>query len=300
MRLPDFEGWAVFAAVADAGSFSGAAAALNLAPASVSKAVARLEASLGLTLFHRTTRRVSLSAAGRDLLPDARAMVAAAQAAVEGAREGRGALAGPIRLTAPMSFGIRALGAPLAQFAAAHPGVLLDVTLSDDHCDIVAQGHDLALRIAALPDSSLRSRTVAPVPLALLASPAYLAAAPPIAHPRELSHHRVIAYGHRHQAPALRFTRSGEEVTLSPSGPMFANNGDIMVPLLVAGQGLAVLPEFIVADELGDGRLVRVLTEWQFPDLALHIVTPPSRRRPARVSALVEFLADRLKESCGG
>lgn len=300
MALPDYEGWAMFAAVADAGSFAGAATTLRVSPASVSKAVARLEASLGLTLFHRTTRRVTLSTAGQDLLPEAQAMVAAVAAAVEGAREERGALAGPIRLTAPMSFGIRALGAPLAAFAAAHPDVTLDLMLSDDQCDIIANGHDLALRIAELPDSSLLSRTVAPVPLALAASPAYLAAHGTPRHPLDLGLHRVIGYGHRRQVSALRFTRPGESAVVNPGGPLFANNGDVMVPMLVAGQGLAALPEFIIATELAEGRLVRVLTDWSLPQLRLQIVMPPGRRRPARVNALVDHLMGSLKQSCGG
>ena len=300
MALPDYEGWAMFAAVADAGSFGGAAAALGVSPASVSKAVARLEASLGLTLFHRTTRRVSLSTAGLDVLPEAQAMVAAATAAVDGAHEERGSLAGPIRLTAPMSFGIRALGTPLADFAAAHPDVMLDVMLSDDQCDIVAGGYDLALRIAEMPDSSLLSRTVAPVPVALVASPAYLAASGTPRHPLDLGLHRVIGYGHRRQVVPLRFARGGETAAITPGGPLFANNGDVMVPMLVAGQGLAMLPEFIVAKELADGRLVRVLTGWDLPAIRLQIVMPPSRRRPARVNALVDHLAAALKASCGG
>ena len=299
MPLPDYEGWAMFAAVADAGSFAGAAAALGVSPASVSKAVARLEASLGLTLFHRTTRRVALSTAGADLLPEARAMVAAAVAAVEGAREERGVLAGPIRLTAPMSFGIRALGQPLAVFAAAQPDVTLDLILSDDQCDIIAEGHDLALRIAELPDSTLLSRTVAPVPLALVASPAYLAAHGTPRHPLDLGLHRVIGYGHRRQVAPLRFTRPGESAAVTPGGPLFANNGDVMVPMLVAGQGLAALPIFIIANELADGRLVPVLTEWSLPQMRLQIVMPPGRRRPARVNALVDHLLTSLKSSCG-
>jgi DNA-binding transcriptional LysR family regulator len=298
MALPDYEGWAMFAAVADAGSFAGAANALGVSPASVSKAVARLEASLGLTLFHRTTRRVALSTAGADLLPEARAMVDAAAAAVEGAREERGALAGPVRLTAPMSFGIRALGEPLASFAAAHHDVTIDLMLSDDQFDIVAGGYDLALRIAELPDSSLLSRTVAPVPLALVASPTYLVAHGAPHHPLDLGLHRVIGYGHRRQLTPLRFARAGETAAVNPGGPLFTNNGDVMVPMLVAGQGLAVLPEFIVAAELAEGKLVRVLTEWSLPGLRLQIVMPPSRRRPARVNALVDHLLTTLKSSC--
>lgn len=300
MALPDYEGWAMFAAVAEAGSFGGAAATLGVSPASVSKAVARLEASLGLTLFHRTTRRVALSTAGRDVLPEAQAMVAAATAAVEGAHEERGSLTGPIRLTAPMSFGIRALGGPLASFAAAHPDVTLDVMLSDDQCDIIAGGYDLALRIAELPDSALLSRTVAPVPISLIASPTYLAQHGTPRHPLDLGLHRVLGYGHRGQVAPLRFARAGETAVVTPGGPLFANNGDVMVPLLLAGQGLAMLPEFIVTAELADGRLLRVLPDWKLSDARLQIVMPPSRRRPARVNALVDHLAVALKASCGG
>jgi DNA-binding transcriptional LysR family regulator len=300
LALPDYEGWAMFAAVADAGSFGGAAAALGVSPASVSKAVARLEGALGLALFHRTTRRVALSTAGADLLPEARAMVAAAAAAVEGAREERGVLAGPIRLTAPMSFGIRALGAPLASFAALHLDVRLDVMLSDDQCDIIAGGYDLALRIAEMPDSNLLARTVAPVPLALVASPAYLAEHGTPRHPLDLGLHRVVGYGHRGQIAPLRFARARETAVVTPGGPLFANNGDLMVPMLVAGQGLAMLPEFIVARELADGSLVRVLSEWQLGRPNLQIVMPPTRRRPARVNALVDHLLGALKASCGG
>ncbi|NJS14668.1 MAG: LysR family transcriptional regulator, partial [Sphingopyxis sp.] len=215
-------------------------------------------------------------------------------------REGRGALAGPIRLTAPMSFGIRALGAPLADFASLHPEVTLDVTLSDDQCDIVAEGYDLALRIAALPDSSLLSRTVAPIALLVVASPGYLAAHGTPRHPLDLGLHRLMGYGHRREVRPLRFAREGETAVVMPGGPLFANNGDIIVPMLLAGQGLAMLPEFIVADELSAGTLVPVLTEWALPDVRLQIVMPPSRRRPARVDALVEHLAAALKASCSG
>jgi DNA-binding transcriptional LysR family regulator len=299
MRLPDFEGWAMFAAVADAGSFSGAARALGTAPPAVSKGVARLEAALGLALFHRTTRRVRLTTDGARLLPEAQAMVAAAQAAVEGAREGRGALAGPIRLTAPMSFGIRVLGAPLAEFAATHPAVSLDVMLSDAQCDLIAEGFDLALRIAALPDSSLVTRTVGRIALRLVASPAYVAAMGAPRHPLDLPGHRLIGYGHSGAMQQLRFARGSEQAAITPAGPLSTNNGDLMVPMLVAGQGVAALPEFLVAGELAAGRLTVLLPDWQLPVLTLQIVTPPSGRRPARVAALIAHLAATLKAACG-
>lgn len=300
MALPDYEGWACFAAVADGGSFTAAAAALGLSKASVSKAVTRLEASLGITLLHRSSRVVAVSTAGARLLDEARAMVAAATAATEAARGDRLDLAGPIRLAAPMSFGVKALGPPLATFLERHPAVEIEVLLSDARHDPVAEGIDLTLRIAPLADSSLLARTIAPVAGSVIASPAYLAEHGTPKHPLELSGHRLIGYGHRQRATPLHFHRKDEEVSVLPTGPLFANNGDIMVPLVVAGVGIALLPDFIAAAELASGAVVPILTDWSLPQAYLHLLSPPSRLRPARVKALSDHLVDTLKISCTG
>lgn len=298
MALPDYEGWACFAAVADHGSFTAAAASLGLSKASVSKAVTRLEAALGITLLHRSSRSVTLSTAGAGLVGEARAMVAAALAATEAARGDRLDLAGPIRLAAPMSFGIRILGPPLASFLARHPAVEIDVILSDARNDPVAEGIDLMLRIADLADSRLLARTIAPVAASVVASPAYLERHGVPRHPLDLSGHRLIGYGHRERAMPIRFRRNEEEATVIPTGPMFANNGDIMVPLLTAGIGIAALPDFIVEEPMRSGALVPILADWSLPTASLHLLSPPSRLRPARVRALSDHLAQALKRSC--
>lgn len=301
MALPDYEGWACFVAVADGGSFTAAATALGLSKASVSKAVSRLEASLGITLLHRSSRVVAVSTAGAGLLDEARAMVAAAMAATEAARGDRVDLAGPIRLAAPMSFGIKILGPPLAAFLEQHPAVEVEVLLSDARADLVAEGIDLALRISSLADdSSLLARTIAPVAASVIASPAYLEKHGVPRHPLDLAGHRLVGYGHRERARPLRFTRAKEEATVLPAGPLFVNNGDIAVPWLVAGGGIAVLPDFIVEEGLASGALVRILTDWSLPQTHLHLLSPPSRLRPARVRALSDYLVDRLKRSCTG
>lgn len=300
MALPDFEGWACFVAVAEGGSFTAAATALGLSKASVSKAVSRLEASLGITLLHRSSRVVTLSTAGAGLLEEARAMVAAATAATEAARGDRLDLAGPIRLAAPMSFGIKLLGGPLAAFLARHPAVEIEVMLSDARNDLIAEGIDLSLRIASLADSSLLARTIAPVATSVVASPAYLEQHGDPRHPLDLGRHRLIGYGHRERATPLHFHRAGEEATIIPTGPLFANNGDIMIPLLVAGGGIAVLPDFIGEEALASGSLVRILTDWSLPPSFLHLLSPPSRLRPARVRALSDHLVETLKRSCSG
>ncbi|WP_422060019.1 LysR family transcriptional regulator [Sphingopyxis sp.] len=300
MSLPDYEGWACFVAVVDGGSFTAAAAALGLSKASVSKAVTRLETSLGITLLHRSSRVVAVSTAGAGLIDEARAMVAAATAATEAARGDRVDLAGPIRLAAPMSFGIKVLGPPLAAFLDQHPAVEIEVLLSDARNDPVAEGIDLTLRIAPLADSSLLARTIAPVAASVLASPAYLQKHGTPKHPLELAGHRLVGYGHRQRATPLHFHREGEEATVLPSGPLFTNNGDVVVPLLVAGGGVAVLPDFIAAEELASGKLVQILTDWSLPQAYLHLLSPPSRLRPARVRALSDYLVDNLKLSCTG
>lgn len=300
MSLPDYEGWACFVAVAESGSFTAAARSLGLSKASVSKAVTRLEASLGVTLLHRTSRTVTVSTAGEGLLGEARAMVAAATAATEAARGDRLDLAGPIRLAAPMSFGIKVLGAPLAAFMAQHPAVEIELTLSDARHDLIAEGIDLALRIAPLDDSSLLARTIAPVAASVIASPAYLERHGTPRHPLDLAAHRLIGYGHRERARPLRFERQGEEATVVPAGPLFTNNGDVMIPLLVAGGGIAVLPDFIAEAELASGALVPILTDWSLPQAWLHLLSPPSRLRPARVRALADHLVETLKRGCAG
>lgn len=300
MALPDYEGWACFVAVADGGSFTAAAAMLGLSKASVSKAVTRLETALGISLLHRSSRSVTLSTAGAGLIEEARAMVAAATAATEAARGDRLDLVGPIRLAAPMSFGIKVLGPPLAAFLDQHPSVEIEVLLSDARNDPIAEGIDLTLRISPLADSSLLARTIAPVATSVLASPAYLEKHGTPKHPLELAGHRLVGYGHRQRAMPLHFQRKGEEATVLPTGPLFANNGDIAVPLLVAGGGVAMLPDFIAAEELASGALVRILADWSPPQSYLHLLSPPSRLRPARVRALSDFLVDNLKLSCTG
>lgn len=300
MALPDYEGWACFAAVADGGSFTAAAAALGRSKASVSKAVTRLEASLGITLLHRSSRVVTVSTAGAGLLGEAHAMVAAATAATEAARGDRVDLAGPIRLAAPMSFGIKVLGPPLAAFLERHPAVEIEVMLSDARSDVIADGIDLALRISSLADSSLLARTIAPVAASVIASPAYLEAHGTPRHPLDLARHRLVGYGHRERAVPLRFHRAKEDATVVPAGPLFTNNGDIAVPWLVAGGGIAALPDFIAEEALVSGALVRILTDWSLPQVHLHLLSPPSRLRPARVRALSDTLVDVLKRSCTG
>ncbi len=295
MRLPDLEAWAIFAAVADRGSFSGAASALSLSKATVSKAVSRLERHVGAPLFARTSRRVALTEAGVRLADHARRVVAEAEAAEEAARDEAAAPSGLIRLAAPLSFGVARVAPAIAAFLNAHRGLSVDLALSDERVDIVAGGYDLALRIGALSDSSLRARRIRDVAMHVIAAPSYLAERGTPARPRELSDHCCICYSLRDTPDVWRFTGpDGERVTVRTGGALRVNNGDAMLPALCAGLGIAFLPDFIVADDLAEGRLVTLLEDWRLPASALHLVSPPHRLRSKRVELLAEWLVRKL------
>ncbi len=298
MRLPDLEAWAIFAAVVEHRSFSGAAVAIGLSKATVSKAVGRLEAQLDQSLFHRTSRRLALTEAARPLAEHAARIVAEARAAEEAARDGQSAPAGRIRLAAPMAFGVANVAPLVADFLLANPGIEIDLHLSDARVDIVAEGFDVALRIADLPDSSLRARRLCGIATHIVAAPAYLERHGEPRHPGELGGHRLLAYANA-PGPWRFHGADGSDVSVRAAGPLTANSGDALVPALIAGLGITRLPDFIVAPHIASGALVAILEDWTPPPIGLHLLTPPSTLRPARVEALIAFLADRLREPAG-
>ncbi|MEP9401025.1 LysR family transcriptional regulator [Sphingomonas sp. VNH70] len=297
MRLPDFEAWAMFACVVEHRSFSAAAQSIGVSKATVSKAVARLEASLGTTLFHRTSRRLTLTDAGRSLSERAARILGEAQAAEEQARDAAAAPKGLVRVAAPMSFGLAYVAPAVADFLGEHPGVEIDLTLSDAKVDIVAEGIDIALRIAELPDSSLRARRLAPVAVRIVAAPAYWDAHGRPTHPADLGHHACFGYTNLTH-PVWHFRHGEEEVAVRPAGPLATNNGEAMLPALRAGLGVARLPDFLVDADIAAGRLEAVLPDWSSGGIALHLLTPPGTLRPARVEALIAFLSERFRRIC--
>jgi DNA-binding transcriptional LysR family regulator len=294
-KLPDLEGLAIFAKVVEARSFSGAAEQLALSKATVSKAVSRVETRLGARLFNRTSRRLALTDAGRQLAERATLILAAGEEAESEAMAQSATPRGLVRLAVPMSFGLRQIAPLLPDFFAAYPDIAIDLHLSDAMVDLIGDGFDAALRIAAMPDSSLLARRLCGVSRYAVAAPSYLKRRGRPTHPLHLAEHACLGYAYLANPDSWRFTNAaGEEASVRPAGPLRINNGDAMMPALIAGLGIAVLPDFIVGEAIKEGQLEIIMPDWHMAPAALHLVTPPGGPRPARVDALGDFLTKRL------
>jgi DNA-binding transcriptional LysR family regulator len=194
-----------------------------------------------------------------------------------------------------MSFGLREVAPLLPEFLTEYPDVSVDLHLSDELVDLIGTGFDAALRIAALPDSSLRARRLRDVSRNLVAAPSYLERRGRPSHPRDLMHHACLCYAYLPTPDVWRFVnKAGEVVQVRPAGPLRANNADALAPALLAGLGLAVQPDFVVGEAIKDGRLEVVMQDWSPPPIALHLVMPPGGPRPPRVEVLAAFLVNRL------
>jgi DNA-binding transcriptional LysR family regulator len=288
-------GLEVFAKVAAAGSLSAAGRAMGMSQTMVTKHLAALEARLGAKLLHRTTRRLSLTDAGRSYLESCERILAdieAAEAAIAADRlEPRGLL----RLNVPLVFGVRQIAPRLAEFARLHPHITVDLGLNDRQVDLAEEGWDLAVRIGNLRDSSLVARRLAPCRMAVCASPAYLEAHGTPQSVADLKQHNCLGYTLAQAGSDRWLMGRRSDISVPISGNLRANNGDALLAAAISGQGIIQQPTFIVADALRSGELARIaLDHPPTEQLAVHAVYLPDRHPPAKVRALIDFLAEQF------
>jgi DNA-binding transcriptional LysR family regulator len=295
-KLPDFEGLAMFAKVAEERSFAAAAKAMGVSVATVSRAVTRLEERLGGRLFNRTSRRLALTDYGHTLAERASKIYAEAEAAEDLARETSSRPRGLVKLAAPLSFGGRWVAPLLPEFFRRYPDIAVDLHLTDAQTDLIGDGFDAALRIAVMEDSSLVARLIAPVRRFVVASPAYIARYGHPQHPHELGAHQCLSYVNRSKRDVWRFThrKTGEECSITPKGLLRGTSVEAVLPTVLEGLAITELPEFIATQYFSKKQLEPILTDWTLPEGGLYFVTPTVRARPAKVSALADFLIAEL------
>lgn len=284
----------VFVRAASDGSLSAAARHLGMSPAMATKHVNALEARLGVKLFHRSTRRLTLTEAGSDYLDACLRILPEIDEAEAAAASQRVKASGLLRMNVPLSFG-RCFVAPLMpEFCRRHPEVTVELGLSDAELDIIAGSWDLAIRIGRLDDSPLQARRLGDSEMKVCAAPAYLDQRGVPRRVAELVQHNCLGYtlsrsqGRQHWA----FGVDGE-VRVPVSGNLMANNGDALLAAALHGQGIIYQPQFIVADALASGELLAL--DLDKPPVALggiHVLYPPDRRPPAKVRVMIDYLVE--------
>jgi DNA-binding transcriptional LysR family regulator len=285
-----------FVRVVEAGTISKAAEQLGIAKSGISRRLADLERRLGVKLINRTTRRSSLTEAGETYYRGALRLLGDISELDASVADAESRLQGTLRLAVPLSFGLRHLSPAIEEFLSLHPGLDVHIDFSDHRVDLVAQGVELAIRIAELDDSSLQARRICPVRMVLCASPDYLVKHGVPEHPADLADHRVLQYDAGSRQPLKIRGADGQVYPVSGQSPVVANNGDFLCDMAAAGHGIYMTPTFIAWEALRDGKLVALLESCPQPEISAWAVYPRTRYLSMRARAFIDFLVDRFGE----
>ncbi len=283
-----------FATVAQEGSFTHAAKRLGWSTKLVSKYVQALEHRLRTRLLNRTTRSVALTDVGAAYLERCRPILDQVDELDTLVQEKQTALAGPIRLTAPTGFGSSRLAEALVPFMSDHPGVEIDMHLSDVRVAVIEEGFDLAIRIGMLRDSTLIAKKLRDMPLITCAAPDYLNRQGWPKTPEALATHNCIIDANMSDGSVWRFRKNAKDISVRVSGPLRANAPAAIVRLVAGGLGIGQMPLYAIEELLADGRLVPLFTDQRADTFGVYALYPPNRYLTARVRALIDHLAAAL------
>lgn len=280
--------------VVDAGTLTAAAGKHEISSAAVSKRIRLLEQRLGVRLLVRTTRHLRVTEAGEIYYQRGKALLAEFQELEDNVASTTERLCGQIRINAPMSFGLRELAKPVSDFMQQYPEVEITLHLDDRAIDIMGSDYDLVMRIGPLEDSSLVAQRVGVTTMMCCASESYLEAAGTPITPQDLQHHDCLIYEQQSRLSRWGFERDGEVTEVAVKGKLSANNGDVLCQAACNGQGIVLLPLFIVQESIARGDLVPILPEYSFKPLNIYAMYPSRNYLPLKVTRLIEFLKMRL------
>ncbi|MGY4494459.1 LysR substrate-binding domain-containing protein [Pseudomonas sp. TE3610] len=284
----------MFVKVAELASFSAAAEQLGIGRSLVTRQIASLEMYLGVKLMVRTTRHVSLTSAGHAYLEKCREILGLLEEAESVVMEERHTLRGRLRISLPLSFGLRRLVPLLNEFCHLYPEIKLALDFSDRTLNLAEEGIDLSIRITDLLAPGAIVRKLGECRLLTVASPAYLAAHGTPLHPRELEGHACLTYSPQMTNRPWTYAINGESESLYPPFRLQANNGDALAEAAVSGMGITVQPDFILDQYISAGQLQVILQDFDASPLGIYAVLPSARYMPQRVRALIEFLSEQL------
>lgn len=283
-----------FVHIIDAGSISQAAEQLGVVKSAISRRLVDLELRLGVQLLNRTTRKSSLTEAGRQYYARSVQIIADVAEINAATSHSQGLLTGSIKISAPLSFGLLHLTTAINEFATLHQDLIINMDFNDRKVDLIEEGYDVAIRIAALKDSSLIARKLAPIRRILCASPDYLARKGTPEHPQDLKEHHILHYANA-ESNIWHFTGPDgcqHSVNLPPR--MTANNGDFLKSAVLNGHGIIQSPTFIVGQEIASGKLVAILADYPYSSLNAYAVFPQTRHLPQRVRLFIDYLAEKF------
>jgi len=290
--MTQFDDLLAFVTVVEAGSFTAAAARLGGDKSAISRRVSALEERLGVQLLRRTTRSLNLTDSGSSFYQRSARILADLEEAESAVAQEHGDLRGRLRLSLPLSFGLRHMGAPIVEFSKQHPQLAFDLELSDRKVDLLQDGIDLAIRIGRLRDSSLIARRIFDTRMLICASKAYLDAHGAPQHPDDLAHHQCLTYSYLDDANFWGWIdEAGEERRVRIKAAMSANSGNLLCDAAVGGLGIVMQPTFIAHDYVARGDLVPILCDLRLPSTPAYAVYPPARHLSYRVRAFIDFVA---------
>jgi DNA-binding transcriptional LysR family regulator len=297
--LDRLTGLIAFARAASLGSYTAAARALAISPSAVSKSVQRLEQQLGLSLFTRTTRSLTLTAEGRDLHERALRLLREAEDIEQAVLAAKAEPSGTLRVAAPLPLGAYVLGPHLARLKVRYPRLSVDLRLGDEYVDLVQEGIDVAIRVGELADSRLISRRLAAHRVCAYASPTYLAARGTPRHPEELAGHDCVNLRFQNSGQLLRwpFMVNGRLMEVMPASWMVADTSDAIAEILAGHGGIGMSPTYVAARYVARGELVPVMAEYAVERASINALWPQSRRSNPNVRAFLAWLGEVFPES---